>query len=760
MTGAIEQLWYTRPPASAARNPGFQIVAASPGLADPGAMLTGMAMRLCRYDPPPRYVPPPTPVSYGWVDAGGFRFCFRRASAGTDELGRPGNLTAHILAGPPELLRAAELAMRFGSAWWWDGKVPDNRSLPALDSLDEVPRQPPTAPPQLADMLAAFVDAIIARRMRTLLWLRFTPAEIAALVLAVDQAVPGLMDAHGVSTYESPRTASWFDIVGAVEPIPGAVPVAARPSTRTPAVVTEARRLLLSTDRPRVVKTAARAAGIGTPKPLVASLPGLIAAYRDLDAGAAPSAQVLANSLASPTVAKLTLDEFPEVRAYVARELIREQGTVFSALAALARDGFGAETLAAIGAVTGGELVSHRVPVARWEAVLGRLTALDPQAGIGCRRELIEQAGAAPAVLSKIGVALRLDLLRQAAADALAESHPTVRELLGNLYGEWRTVADDLSLPARWRATALAGAMSDAVPPPPGQLAERLRSDPEVGGPLADLLGDAAPLRDAVLSVAAERQSSFLLAIAPALAGGSCDDMLGWYARRLPGPGERLAFMSAALQLGLPPHHGEDWAELVRSTIAAELSLQIESGLIPWPTARQEELLRRGDDQWSRTWTQVLALAGRDDPHVTQLRSAVTQAMRLPPPQDADALNCAVTFFVARRPKSGQFAKALPVLDGWSEDGVSVLVNACLLVLRAERDEVPALELGYCLIDLVARGEVDPRSGRGVPMSAEIRRLSRNIPGKCRDGLGYYAAKKGKRAQAWWNHETGIRLRW
>jgi hypothetical protein len=758
VAAVIEQLWYTRPPASAGRVPGFQIIAASSGLADPRAKLTTMAMRLCRYDLPPRYAPAPAPVSYGWVDAGGTRFCFRRADAGADDLGRPGNLTAHIIAGPPSLLGAADLAARFGSAWWWDGKIPDGKDLPPLESLAEIPAGAPAEPAHLADWLAAFVDALLGRRPRTLLSLRGSPADIAALVLAAERAVPGLMDAHSVSTYESPRSAPWFDIVGAVEPVPGATPVAAQPEARTPPVITAARTIVLSPDRARVTRTAARAAGLGTPEPVVTSLSGLVAAYDELDTGRVPTTEFLAKALATPTIAELTLSEFPEARQHVARELIRERGKVFAALAALAQDGFDAGMLAAVAETAGRQLVAARMAAWRWEAVLRRLALLGPPVEAACCRLLIDQTRTVPGLLKEAGAAVSLTLLGQASADGLDEAHPAVRDLLGGLGRDWRSVADDYSLPVRWRAIAVAGAVSGAASVGSPELARRLRGDPRIAGPLAELVGDQ-PLRAAVLAEPAEQQAALMLDIAPGLPRDTGGEMLTWFARRLPEPDSRIAFMAAAVRLGLSARLGPRWTELARIAIAAQLTQQMESGVVPSPTPEQQDLLRCAEAPDLRAWLQVLAVADRPDAHLTPLKSAIAGTARLPPAEASAALRCAVTFFAARRPTSEQFRKALAALDCPPEAGIPLLVTACLLVLQATGDLGPALELGFGLIDLVAADEAASQGRCGIVLSAEVRRLSRALPGYCRERLEFHAFKRGKGPLSWWKQETGVRAR-
>jgi hypothetical protein len=161
----------------------------------------------------------------------------------------------------------------------------------------------------------------------------------------------------------------------------------------------------------------------------------------------------------------------------------------------------------------------------------------------------------------------------------------------------------------------------------------------------------------------------------------------------------------------------------------------------------------------SRAWLSVLALADKQAPHVSSLKSAVAQARHLPRPHDAIALRCAVTFFAVGRPASEQFARAVSALDGWPDDGISVLVSSCLVVLRSEGDYGPATELGCCLIDLIAAGEVQPGSSRGGLLAGAIRLLARSVPGSGRDRLEFHAVKRGGVALGWWKRETGMRAR-
>lgn len=236
---------------------------------------------------------------------------------------------------------------------------------------------------------------------------------------------------------------------------------------------------------------------------------------------------------------------------------------------------------------------------------------------------------------------------------------------------------------------------------------------------------------------------------------GARDELLSWHARGLAWPETRLAFMARAARQGLPPQPTPEWTELVKATIAEYLRARLSAGIVPWPERSHETLLATAADPGSQAWLQVLALADQGEPHVTPLKSAIAQAARLPPPQDADAVHCAVTFFAARGPSAGQFTRALAALDGWAGDGAGVLVDACLRVLRSERNPAPGTQLATCLIDLVARGGADA----GLPFSARFRQLVRELPAASRNQLDYHAAKRGDPVHDWWKQETGMRVR-
>jgi hypothetical protein len=752
----IEQLWYTRPAASLAHDPGFQIVASSPGFADPQSALTNKAITLCRYDTPPRHFQGPAPVSYGWADAAGVRYCFRRAAAGTDEFGRRGNLTAHILAGPPELLPGAGIAARLCSPWWWAGAVPATRTLPVLDGLDAITAAPP---PPLADqdLLAAFLDALLTRPSHGLLALHAKPADIAALVLAVEEAVPRLMDAHSLSTYESRQTASLFNVVGTVEINPSARTVRSQPDARTPPDVASARTILLAGDRPRVTRTAAQAAGIGTGLPHVPALAGLVNAYAGLDSGAAPSPPFLLTILASADTLDLTLAEFPRVAQDLAAEIIRDRGDVFAALSGLAARGLTPDTATAIGTAAGRELASARTAATRWDIVLERLADLDKRAHDACRRLLLLHIAGTPRAAAGMAGALILGLLRQAEADGLPIAHPAVHNLLAALGTDWALAVAAPGVPASWRARVLGIAVKSAARPQPAKLARYLLDDPALIGPLAAELADLAPLRAAVDALAAAEQSTAAAVLATALPPADGDALAVWFGSGRTSPDARLEFLAQCARHGLATPPGARWPAMASSALADWLAAELASARVPRPSRDVVDLLRSAGDLSSHAWLSVLGLAEPGQrPQVTTLTAALRQVSPLPPQQATVAIRCAAVFFVLGRPTAEQLGHALPVLDRQPERGLTALADACLLVHAAERDIEPVLTLGRCVLDLVARDRPARNSDLGLMYARLLRRLVRAAP-RCRDSLAYDAAKYGDAARYWWRQAAGGR---
>src|SRR5215467_10069032 len=91
----IEQLHYTWAEEGRQGLGRYQVTAASPDLADLTSDLATLALRLCRWSGEESS----DVASYGWIDARGYRFVFRRVGAGLTRDGRPGNFAAHVLVG-------------------------------------------------------------------------------------------------------------------------------------------------------------------------------------------------------------------------------------------------------------------------------------------------------------------------------------------------------------------------------------------------------------------------------------------------------------------------------------------------------------------------------------------------------------------------------------------------------------------------------------------------------------------------------------
>ncbi|GAA4257339.1 GAP1-N2 domain-containing protein [Dactylosporangium darangshiense] len=727
----IEQFWYTRP-AGRGGTPGFQIVAASPGLRDRHSSTVATALRLCRYDPPadpdPGAEPPP---SFGWVDADGLRYCFRRVPAGVDEYGRPGNLAAHILVAPRELLPAAELAARFASPWWWRGSAVTTAELPCLSGLASVPRKDP---PEPAGLLPPFLDAILGRGPRTLVAVPSAPQVVAGLVAAVERRFAGLMDEFAVSTYEGPDTALWFDIVGAVKPPPGALLVTPGGDARTAAPVARARTLILA-PAPRALALASRAAGIGTPEADVRPLAAFIGGYDDLIHGARPGDDVLAALLGRPAVVDATLQEFPAVRAELALALVRGAA---EPVAAAVRSGAGAPALEAVGTAIADALTGNETAApGRWDPVLARLPGLSAVLAAACERALLDRLAGEPALVEAAGPRARLALLHRAAGDGLRPFDSAVRGLLDGLGTDWPTVADDSRFASEWRGQVLAAALGSGRAAP-ADVAARLVRLPELVPHAVGHLAGAGRLRAVVVAVAPDARARFVFDAARALPPAGRTELIGWYAAEQLTGDARLRFLVAGRSARLLHRADEPIGRAVRAAVAGRLARDLDAGALPRTATEAEDLLAWCADAESAAWLAVLRLDRAAPASVPELRDAVARAGHIGEPGARDvALRCAALYFVARRPAPALFGPAAAVLR---EDA---LVAACATVLRATGDEAGARSLLRHLL----RRAVDGEAGE----DPAVRALAQELSAEVQEKLEREARALGPEALRWWH---------
>lgn len=264
----VDQLLFTW------RDGGFRPVAATGQLAVDRGWHVDRATRLCRYDRPPGLTEADqAPVSYGWWTERDTRWVFRRGYLGADPMGRPGNFYAHVLMGSRDDLEQVALAERFGSLFWWDGG-----ELPAeIGPVDlaDIPCGP--VEPVTADQLASFLAAVLQGRGVRPVVVREPPASAAACMAALGRLFPGAFDELRFSTYEAPRHAADFHIVGMHSPQSAPPNVVVQEPNPDPQAMTFVRRLVSDDPKDRhiarVLHAAARSDG---PRRMVGRLADLL----------------------------------------------------------------------------------------------------------------------------------------------------------------------------------------------------------------------------------------------------------------------------------------------------------------------------------------------------------------------------------------------------------------------------------------------------------------------------------------------------
>lgn len=341
---ALDQLYYTAARSGLHGYGGFQIVAASPQLASRHAAKTKEALRLCTYELPRGAAAADPPISFGWWDRSGQRYAFQRVYLGDDPWGRPGNFAAHILAGTPRTLPLPALARSYRSPFWWQGE--EERLGPELErgrlpevQLAEIAPGPITEPPQelFAHALAALLGA-----PRSFVILRLDSDAVAAVIAAVANLLPELLDGQSVSTYEGPATAMRFRLVGSSDeatlPRSGALLVEpGRAPQVDPAIVKLALALTDVEPRAREIAAAAlSAARMRTGKASLSSLQQAIGALSRIGEGTREGD--VREMLAVPEV-RTYLGEREEGRSLVIESALGGQQTAWSSIVAAIQRG-------------------------------------------------------------------------------------------------------------------------------------------------------------------------------------------------------------------------------------------------------------------------------------------------------------------------------------------------------------------------------------------------------------------------------------
>lgn len=307
----IEQLHYTWARAGLQGLGRFQVTATSPGLVDLQSPLAALALRLCRYSDNRGL----GHSSYGWIDARGHRFVFRRVPAGHDALGRPGNFVAHVMVMPVSAVDPIRLLQPGAPGLWWDGAT---ETEPAV-ALPVVAPQP-LGPPLL--QVTSDADARVATAH---LLDRGFAGEIpvagdgllAALYACAASLPAAIHELRGMSTFEESEPIGWFPLVGTVPRDFGV----GRPA---PPRSLEAADLILSTApgdvrrRNAVARVAHRPTGWDWQ-----SFGHLASVFSTIEGGATPSADALASAMENAgTAEELLLDS--RARAAVCDGLLHQ----------------------------------------------------------------------------------------------------------------------------------------------------------------------------------------------------------------------------------------------------------------------------------------------------------------------------------------------------------------------------------------------------------------------------------------------------
>jgi hypothetical protein len=214
MSGDVEQLTYTWAPRGVEGINRFQIAGISPGLkAGAMASLLPVVRKICRYERP-RGRSGTLPTSFGWFDYRKYRFAFCRVGL-PPVRGKVGNFAAHVLIGPPERLREADIACTFGAEFWWGGLSDEDLAaidegkrdftIPALNSggLCET-RGMRTDLSTESEREAAVVLAgsLLQLPAKGRLAVHFTDDQFGVALRIVASLIPEVLDGLSLSTYE------------------------------------------------------------------------------------------------------------------------------------------------------------------------------------------------------------------------------------------------------------------------------------------------------------------------------------------------------------------------------------------------------------------------------------------------------------------------------------------------------------------------------------------------------------------------------
>lgn len=598
-----EQLYYTWARRGPDGRSGFQVVAASAGLADRQSQVINAALGLCRYDPPrSRSGGASAPVSFGWVTVADWRLVFHRVAAPPGARGRPGNFYAHIIAGTARELPIGTVATWFTSPAWWSGQERDGDSwghgrLPVI-GVEHMTPDPLGSPGQ--DELAGLIECLLARG-RSPLAIPLDADSVASMAAAAEATVPGILEATSFSTYESGEPTRWFDIVGIA---PGSRhPSAAvlwRPYAEGP---DSAARRTTRAILPGPVPNELCRAGLDTVDAgqpfasdrFIAVVESLLA----LERSTSMRLDDLGPLLSAPRAVAYTLDRARGL-ALFAEALAADRQEVWHALAHSLAVVTG-EHLDRLGAEIGLRLLGAG-RLARLGDRLKRSGRIAARLQYAIEEFILHTAGTA--VLGELDPAGRLALLRHLSRTGQADE--ILDALLCDLSPTPATVLlEAADLPVTWRAPAALRLLETSPAPP--VLVTALADDPALARTIAGQLRPVERLTRVVRGLASRRPAEAVelaCAIAPALRPGDAAALVAELCRELPSGAAMRVLRSCARAV---PARAADWDRLA-SSLLAEVFLDrgddAECRILLGEEAR--DLLRQCTGPGCRAWQQAL----------------------------------------------------------------------------------------------------------------------------------------------------------
>ncbi len=222
----IEQLWYTWSSKGFGNISGFRVRAASPQLANSPRMST--LQTYMNYLLPQGANPVTTnssdaPLCLAFLkdkDEQGQekRALLNKRYTGRDELGRPGNYFAHLLAGLPVDFSVRQAIRYWKSPFWCvdDSSHPNDITLEPISQADLEAR--PGEQPQMTHALASLpfvIQAFLTLGDKQRVYIAGTPEDVAALIFGLSESLPAsLLEKLTFSTYERDFAQSPALIVG------------------------------------------------------------------------------------------------------------------------------------------------------------------------------------------------------------------------------------------------------------------------------------------------------------------------------------------------------------------------------------------------------------------------------------------------------------------------------------------------------------------------------------------------------------------